>query len=74
MRIVVAAPRLPFPLDKGDRLTVYHLLKYFSQRHRMSLVCFLEPEQDPAWVDEIAPFCERVEVVPLRKFRAYRTA
>jgi sugar transferase (PEP-CTERM/EpsH1 system associated) len=71
MNIVVVAPRLPFPLDKGDRLTVYHLLKYFSERHRVTLISFLEPEQDPAWVDKVAPFCERVELVPLRKPRAY---
>lgn len=71
MNIVVVAPRLPFPLDKGDRLTVYHLLKYFSQRHQVSLVCFLESEQDSAWVDKVAPFCQRVEILPLRKSRAY---
>lgn len=71
MNIVVVAPRLPYPLDKGDRLTVYHLLKYFSQRHQVSLVCFVEPEQDDAWVSKIAGFCKRVELVPLRKSRAY---
>lgn len=71
MKIVIVAPRFPFPLDKGDRLTIYHLLKYFSQRHQVSLVCFLEPEQDPAWVEKVQPFCERVEIVPLQKTRAY---
>ncbi|RIK42587.1 MAG: hypothetical protein DCC55_08375 [Chloroflexi bacterium] len=71
MNIVVVAPRFPFPLDKGDRLTVFHLLKYFSQRHQVSLICFLEADQDPAWVEKVAPFCARVEVIPLRKLRAY---
>lgn len=71
MKIVVVAPRFPFPLDKGDRLTIYHLLKFFSERHQVSLVCFLEPEQDPAWVEKVQPFCERVEIVPLSKPRAY---
>jgi sugar transferase (PEP-CTERM/EpsH1 system associated) len=71
MRMVVTSARFPYPLDKGDRLTVFHLLKYFSQRHEVSLVCFLEPEQDPDWVEKVAPFCERVELVPLRRLRAY---
>lgn len=71
MKIVVVAPRFPFPLDKGDRLTIYHLLKFFSERHQVSLVCFLEPDQDPAWVEKVEPFCERVELVPLSKPRAY---
>ena len=71
LKIVVVSARFPFPLDKGDRLTVYHLLKYFSERHEMYLVCFLEPGQKAEWVEKVAPFCERVEIVPLRKWRAY---
>ncbi|TDJ49554.1 MAG: glycosyltransferase [Gemmatimonadetes bacterium] len=71
MKILVAAPRLPFPLDKGDRLTVFHFLRYFSQRHEVSLACFQEPDQDTAWQEHFAPFCERIEIVPLRRSRAY---
>jgi sugar transferase (PEP-CTERM/EpsH1 system associated) len=71
VEILVAAPRFPFPLDKGDRLTVFNFLKYFSQRHRVSLVCFLEASQDPRWVREVGPFCKRVEIVPLRRSHAY---
>ncbi len=74
MKIVVVAPRFPFPLDKGDRLTIFHLLKYFSKQHQVSLVCFLEPGQDSALVEKVAPFCEHVETVPLRKSRAYTNA
>jgi len=71
MKIVVVAPRLPYPLDKGDRLTVFHLLKFFSQRHELSLICFREPKQDPAWVGQFAPYCARIEVIPLRRSQAY---
>lgn len=71
MKIVVLAPRFPFPLDKGDRLTVFHLLKYLSKDHDVSLVCFMEPDQDPAWVEKVEPFCEHVETVALKSWRAY---
>jgi len=71
LNIVIVAPRFPFPLDKGDRLTIYHMLRYFSQRHCVSLVCFLEPEQDAEWVEKVEPFCEQVVIVPLNKKRAY---
>src|SRR3990172_3583875 len=71
MKIVVVAPRLPYPLDKGDRLTVFHLLKFFSPRHELSLICFREPKQDPAWVGQFAPYCARIEVIPLRRSQAY---
>lgn len=71
MNIVIVAPRFPFPLDKGDRLTIYHMLRFFSERHKVSLVCFLEDGQDPAWVEKVEPFCEKVVVVPHQKLRAY---
>jgi glycosyltransferase involved in cell wall biosynthesis len=70
MNIVVLSPRFPYPLDKGDRLTVFHLVKYLSARHRVSLVCFLEPDQDPAWVEKVEPYCKRIEYVPLKRHRA----
>lgn len=75
MRLLVAAPRFPWPLDKGDRLTVFNLLRYFGQRHAVALVCFLEPGQDPAWVRRLDGVVDRVEVVPLPRPSAYaRTA
>jgi sugar transferase (PEP-CTERM/EpsH1 system associated) len=71
MKITVVAARFPYPLDKGDRLTVYHILKHFSKNHEMSLVSFLDPDQDTAWIENIQPYCQRIEIVPLQKWRAY---
>ena len=71
LNIVVVAPRFPFPLDRGDRLTIYNLLQFFSKRHKVSLVCFLEADQDPSWVTKVEPFCEQVVTVPLNKTRVY---
>jgi hypothetical protein len=71
VKLVLVAPRFPFPLDKGDRLTVHHLVRYLGARHQVWLACFLEPDQDPAWVDELRPHCEEVLTVPLSRPRAY---
>lgn len=71
MRLLLVAPRFPYPLDKGDRLTVHHLVRYLGQRHRVWLACFLEPDQDPAWVEQLRPVCEEVLTVGLSRPRAY---
>ena len=55
MKLLVTSARL-YPLDRGDRLTVFHLLKHCSKRDDISLGCFLESDQDPAWVEKFAPF------------------
>jgi polysaccharide biosynthesis protein PslH len=71
VRLVLVAPRFPFPLDKGDRLTVHHLVRHLGARHQVWLACFLEPDQDPAWIDQLRPSCEEVLTVPLSRPRAY---
>jgi sugar transferase (PEP-CTERM/EpsH1 system associated) len=70
LKIVIVAPRFPYPLDKGDRLTIFHMLRHFSRNHRLTLVCFLESGQDEAWVEKISPFCEKVVTIPHSKARA----
>jgi sugar transferase (PEP-CTERM/EpsH1 system associated) len=74
VRLLVLAPRFPWPLDKGDRLTVFNLVRHFSQNHHVALLTFLEPGQDPAARRHLEDAAERVETVPLRKWGAYAGA
>ncbi|MCB2224299.1 MAG: glycosyltransferase [Actinobacteria bacterium] len=74
MRILVLAPRFPWPLDKGDRLTVFNLVRYFSRHHEVALVSFLEPGQDPADRAHLADEAARIDTVPLRAPAAYLRA
>jgi len=74
LRLLVLAPRFPYPLDKGDRLTVFNLVKHFSRLHDVTLVTFLEPGQDPADRKHLDGFVDRIETVPLSKWRSYLRA
>ena len=74
VRLLVLAPRFPYPLDKGDRLTVFNLVKHFSRLHDVTLVTFLEPGQDPADRRHLDGFANRIETVPLSKWRSYLRA
>lgn len=71
MKIIIVAQRFPYPLDKGDRLTIYHLIKFLSVRHQITLITFKERSHDPAWDAELQPYCERIETLPENKLRAY---
>ncbi len=35
-------PRVPSPLDKGDKLRAYHMLRQMSERHELYLYCLSE--------------------------------
>jgi len=67
LSVLVVAPRFPYPLDQGDRLTIYHLLRHFASRgHRMHLVTFIKEDRELADRHRIAPWCASMRLVPLR--------
>ena len=74
MRVLVLAPRFPFPLDKGDRITVFNLVRHFSRLHDVALVTFLEPDQNPDDRRHLVDAADRIDTVPLAKGRAYLRA
>jgi sugar transferase (PEP-CTERM/EpsH1 system associated) len=61
------APRFPLPANKGDKLRVYHQLRLLSRRHSVSLLALSDEPVAAEDVREIAGFCERLELVPLRR-------
>lgn len=71
LKILIIAQRFPYPLDRGDRLTIHHLVKFLSERHQVSLITFTARSHDPAWEAELQPYCERIETLPENLFRAY---
>lgn len=58
---------LPYPLDSGAKIRAYYVLRQLSQRHRVSLVSFVRPDDRPEYLDHLAAFCHAVHPVPLRR-------
>ena len=50
--------RIPFPPNKGDKITTFNLLKYLSTRYQVHLGCFLDDEFDRQYVKELEAYCE----------------
>ena len=69
MKILIASPRLPYPWGKADSITVYRLLKYFSRKHEIYLVCFCEDPDELSFLPELKKHCRLVQVVPLKKWK-----
>jgi hypothetical protein len=42
MKIVVLTSRIPYPLEKGDKLRIFHQIKHLSQKHEICLICLNE--------------------------------
>jgi len=50
MKILIVAPRFPYPLDSGDRITIFHLISHLSRNHEVDLVTFSStPIEEDHW-------------------------
>ena len=69
MKLFVLLSRVPFPLEKGDKLRAYHLVKRLAAKHELYLCCFTD---QPIIADHLAhlrTFCHHLEVIPLPRWR-----
>ena len=63
--ILFLAHRIPYPLDKGDRIRTFHILRFLARRANVHLACLA----DESVTDEdrriLTGICHRVQIVPL---------
>ena len=62
MKILVLTSRLPWPLDKGDKLRAYHLIKQLSKEHEVYLFSLAESPPDESALDALKPFVSDMHI------------
>jgi sugar transferase (PEP-CTERM/EpsH1 system associated) len=68
--LLLLAPCLPAPVDRGDRARWYHMLRLLARDYRVHLGCFSDPERDGAHLGRIKALCyETCFVAPPRAGR-----
>ncbi len=72
--VVFLSQRIPYPPDRGDRISTYHILEHFRRAGcRVRIGCFLEDERDERAVVELRGMVEQV-VAPRIRPRLRRLA
>ncbi|MBK9273119.1 MAG: glycosyltransferase [Flavobacteriales bacterium] len=69
MRLLVLLSRVPYPLEKGDKLRAYHLVKRLAERHEVLLCCLSDQLIHPDHLDHLRSFCHHLEVIHLPRWR-----
>lgn len=69
MKLVILASRFPYPLEKGDKLRLYHQIKSLSKNHEIILIALNEQPVSVEQIEQIQPFCRDIHILPLRKGR-----
>ena len=69
MKLLVLLSRVPYPLEKGDKLRAYHLITRLARKHEVYLFCLSDTPTDPAHVEHLRGLCAHIEVVHLPRWR-----
>ncbi|MFM7216432.1 MAG: glycosyltransferase [Bacteroidota bacterium] len=70
MKILCITSRVPWPLEKGDKLRAYHQLKRLSARHQVILFALTDTPVHPDAETELRKFCSEVYVHRHGKIRS----
>ncbi len=62
--------RIPFPPNKGDKIRVYHLLKYLADHYRVYLGAFIDDPLDWKYVPDVEAICEEAFFIKLDPLKA----
>ncbi len=67
MKILAITSRVPWPLEKGDKLRAYHQLRQLSKSHEVILCALNDVELHPNALTELQKFCSEIHIFPLSK-------
>ena len=65
MHLLVILPRVPYPLEKGDKLRAYHQIRCLSERHTITLVALSDGKVHPQAEAHLQQYCRELYIVPL---------
>lgn len=59
-KLLVITSRIPYPLEKGDKLRIYHQLKYLSQHFQICLCALNDGVIHPEAENKLKKFCSEI--------------
>jgi len=67
MKLLFLTSRFPFPLEKGDKLRAFHLIKTLSEQADIYLFTINNQIPDEEWINELRPYCKEIAVSVIRR-------
>ena len=69
MRIFFVCQRVPFPPDRGDKITTYNEVRHLGRRHEVHVFCLADGQTDLANVEGLRDCTASVTAVPISPVR-----
>lgn len=67
MKLFVLLPRIPYPLEKGDKLRAFHQIQHLSKSHEIYLCALSDTEIHPQAQEVLSRFCKEIRFIKLSK-------
>lgn len=68
MKLLVLLSRVPYPLEKGDKLRAYHLVRRLARNNEIHLFCLSDTHTDPSHIEHLSQFCRHIQVVHISRW------
>ncbi len=62
MRLLFILSRVPYPLEKGDKLRAFHMIRSLAQKHEIHLFCLADEQVDPEARIQLKQYCKEVHI------------
>lgn len=70
-RLLVISSRVPYPLDKGDKLRLYHQLRFLNKKFQICLISLDDAKTDISSITKLESIVDEVHVIQLPKWKIY---
>lgn len=67
MKILILLPRVPYPLEKGDKLRAYHLIKGLKDANEIILCTLNDTSLSQTTISKVKEICHDLEIIDLPK-------
>lgn len=67
MKISVILSRFPYPLEKGDKLRIYHQIRLLQKEHQVQIIAVTESKPEPEHIQELEKISSEIHFYPLQK-------
>ena len=71
MKVFVLLSRVPYPLEKGDKLRAFHLLKELKKNNEIFLCCLHDQPELFLHTEKLKEICDHIQIIKLSKIRIY---
>ena len=66
MKVLVITSRVPFPLEKGDKLRIFNQIKHLNKEHEV-IVCAIDTDgSTDASIQEVQKHCSQLHILKIQ--------